>query len=240
MKGQSIDHHITNDTDYPHDHSNSQPSHPGPHGSQASISSSRRRSFMRINENADTLYRPSPSPSPSPSPELNELEDQYSDRSQSVTPEHAPPKRFKLTDGAWVRYDIPVDKLPPNSPVKPRAAKRPDARVRYARTRFEPSSQVSQIEEPEDSQDQHRQEDRYNQDETIESNWSYSQSERERGKSRGRLDMIVEEGEEDEDGSGVERREILDLQPSKNGSWVEPGFFEKTEDLPFTIWRDGY
>lgn len=267
-KSRRIDHHITDDTDHPDHHSYSQTSHHAPPGSQTSVSnsrrrdkfalvddkadvpysqgsqmstsSSRRRSLAMIVDKTDTLYHPSSSPSPSPSPELNELEDRYSDRPQSVTPEHPSPKRFKLTDGAWVRYNIPSDKLPPTSPMKPRAAKRPDARVRYGRMKSEPASQVSQIEEPEDSQDRYRQEDRYNQDETIESNWSYSQSDRERGQSRGKLDRIVEDDEDDEDEFGGGRREIPDLEPVKNGSWVEPGFFEKIEALPFTIWRDGY
>lgn len=145
---------------------------------------------------------------------------------------------MRLTDGAWIRYDIPQDKLPLARRTKAgtvRTSKRTAATGnRNSKPKSEPlsQSQHSQIEEPEPSQDDDHGR-RYTQDEMIESNWSYSQSDK--SNRRGKLERIEEDQEEEE-----VRRNIPDLQPLKKGAWAEPGFFESSEKLEFKIWRDGY
>lgn len=138
---------------------------------------------------------------------------------------------MKLTDGAWAKYDIPADKLPPVTPARRRRVLfRPTPLVK---SKSESLSQVSQIDTIDD-----RRTDNYADDEEINGSWSQSQSMTGRERDRGRLNIIDEE--EEGRGEGGVNGGLPDFAPLDKGGWAEPGFFGESEAVGFSIWRDGY
>jgi hypothetical protein len=189
------------------------------------------------------------------SPEDQDQEDAEEDqsRSQSVSPDwendeedsiHGG-KRMKITQGAWVKYDIPENLLPPPLPTlkTPQSRLQPRSTLtRYSRltplkpqyglkdSQSQSQSQISQIENPDEEDEESWWDD-------IEESFSLSQGNHSDagGKARGngRLSTIDEEDEEAE-------KEVEDTPMVGQKEWVEEGFFQNGEEVGFTVWRDHY
>ena len=183
------------------------------------------------------------------------------DRSQSTTPDYEPEgKRIKVTEGAWVKYDIPQDKLPvPPSTNVPFLSTYNKSRFSHLNNNkkqkksnqsknmvtdediksSQTQSQVSQIENPDDEMGMEMQMELDDwMDEDIDDMWSqeFSEISGRDLRTKKQLSTIIEgdEGEED-DGSGGQ------IEGKENSrTWVEEGFFGNGGDAGFTVWRDRY
>ena len=210
-----------------------------------------------LDDPSDQSYCPT-----STAEEKEELEYENShDRSQSTTPDYEPEgKRIKVTEGAWVKYDIPQDKLPvPPSTHVPFLSTYNKSRFSHLHNNkkqkksnqsknmvtdediksSQTQSQVSQIENPDDEMEMKMEMglDEW-MDEDIDELWSQGFSERsERDlRTKEQLSTIVE-GDEDEEEDGLGGQ--IEGQGNSR-TWVEEGFFGDGGEAGFTVWRDRY
>lgn len=131
-------------------------------------------------------------------------------------------KRVRLTERAW-QYDIPRDKLPPPSPMKPKPKSRIRNTAKSTSIKVEKPCQSSQIEVSDDTAEVYLS-GSMERDETIDGSWPASQGTR---YSQSRLEAIGE----DREGAPL---------PLDSDRWVDEGFFDGGGDVGFRVWRDAY
>lgn len=187
---------------------------------------------------SDTSYRPRNS---YPGDQDQDEDEEYEDQPENDSPEPEPEgKRIKLTEGAWMKYDIPQDKIPaPRHPIQAKKTRPVDARLIKPiknESQSQSQSQISQIEQSDDEEDTSVSWLGEDIDESLSQNYSDISA---KGNKNGKLSTIAEEeDEEDEEDEGMEQ--VHNGGGSGQKGWVEDGFFGDGGGTGFTVWRDRY
>jgi len=150
-----------------------------------------------------------------------------------------------LTEGAWLKYDIPQDKLPiPRHPIQLKKAKSVNTRLvkpikNESQSQSQSQSQISQIEQSDDEENGSLSWLDEDIDESLSQNYSDISA---KGNKNGKLSTIAEE--EDEEDDEDEEMEVGQVHGGGGGGgqkgWVEEGFFGDGGRTGFTVWRDRY
>lgn len=199
----------------------------------------KRHRFGDLDDPTDGSYHPSSTPEPD---ELEYYEDGKLSPSPSPEPEFGP-KRIRLNEGIWTRFEVPSDKLPPPPPIKPkrRAKLQPKQRDRVKSEPFTQSqSQVSEIETQftQDEQE-HEYDDAEEEDIEEDGQGSWKPDFSDNHHSHPHRFGLPTIGEEDEEEQGI-TTELPDFEPLERGAWAEEGFFGDGEPVGFRVWQDGY